>query len=248
MTVNADDYFGTATAPAADAPRKRSTNPDDYFGKVPEPVAPQKGTIERVREAVGNASDPAQRPAGERRGGTRSEAPAPYGAGDKRVEPPTGNVLDKAPAEQPPGQPLIEQRGAPISDEAASAIKRSVGAMPTSEAPRPFSHEALKSATELLAGMSPEQRANQLARTDLPKWMRSAMQAAARNLVPCTLELGGKNPALFAPDGAVNATFPADWTKEEAAANSVTYTMGDGEGAHVTVTAEALSDVTAHTN
>ena len=182
MTVNADDYFGTATAPAADAPRKRSTNPDDYFGKVPEPVAPQKGTIERVREAVGNASDPAQRPAGERRGGTRSEAPAPYGAGDKRVEPPTGNVLDKAPAEQPPGQPLIEQRGAPISDEAASAIKRSVGAMPTSEAPRPFSDEALKSATELLAGMSPEQRANQLARTDLPKWMRSAMQAAARNL------------------------------------------------------------------
>lgn len=29
---------------------------------------------------------------------------------------------------------------------------------------------------------------------------RLVAQAAARNLVPCTLELGGKNPALFAPD------------------------------------------------
>jgi len=30
---------------------------------------------------------------------------------------------------------------------------------------------------------------------------RLVMQAAARNLVPVTLELGGKNPAVFAPDG-----------------------------------------------
>lgn len=30
---------------------------------------------------------------------------------------------------------------------------------------------------------------------------RLVMEAAARNLVPVTMELGGKNPALFAPDG-----------------------------------------------
>lgn len=33
---------------------------------------------------------------------------------------------------------------------------------------------------------------------------RMVMQAAAANLVPVTLELGGKNPALFAPDGVTD--------------------------------------------
>jgi coniferyl-aldehyde dehydrogenase len=33
---------------------------------------------------------------------------------------------------------------------------------------------------------------------------RLVAQAAASNLVPCTLELGGKNPALFAPDGVTD--------------------------------------------
>lgn len=51
--------------------------------------------------------------------------------------------------------------------------------------------------------------------------------------------------SLYAPDETVTATFPADWTKAEAAANSVTYTMGDGEGAHVDVTAESLSSIRA---
>ncbi len=54
--------------------------------------------------------------------------------------------------------------------------------------------------------------------------------------------------SLFAPDETVNATFPTEWTKAESAANSVTYTMGDGEGAHVDVTAESLSSITAVTN
>jgi len=34
---------------------------------------------------------------------------------------------------------------------------------------------------------------------------RLVAQAAAKNLVPITLELGGKNPALFAPDGVTTA-------------------------------------------
>lgn len=54
--------------------------------------------------------------------------------------------------------------------------------------------------------------------------------------------------SLYAPDETVSATFPSDWAKEEAAANSVTYTMGDGEGAHVDVTAESLSSITASAN
>ncbi|WP_088308574.1 aldehyde dehydrogenase family protein [Novosphingobium sp. B 225] len=37
--------------------------------------------------------------------------------------------------------------------------------------------------------------------TGSPRIGRLVAQAAARNLVPVTLELGGKNPALFAPDG-----------------------------------------------
>jgi len=37
--------------------------------------------------------------------------------------------------------------------------------------------------------------------TGSPRVGRLVMQAAARNLVPVTLELGGKNPAVFAPDG-----------------------------------------------
>jgi hypothetical protein len=55
--------------------------------------------------------------------------------------------------------------------------------------------------------------------------------------------------SLFAPDGAVNASFPAEWVKEESAANSVTYTMDEEEGgAHLDVTAESLSDIKAETN
>nr|MBP6736487.1 aldehyde dehydrogenase family protein [Paracoccaceae bacterium] len=37
--------------------------------------------------------------------------------------------------------------------------------------------------------------------TGSPRIGRLVAQAAARNMVPVTLELGGKNPALFAPDG-----------------------------------------------
>jgi len=37
--------------------------------------------------------------------------------------------------------------------------------------------------------------------TGSPQVGRLVAQAAARNLVPVTLELGGKNPAVFAPDG-----------------------------------------------
>ena len=37
--------------------------------------------------------------------------------------------------------------------------------------------------------------------TGSPRVGRLVAQAAARNMVPVTLELGGKNPALFAPDG-----------------------------------------------
>lgn len=37
--------------------------------------------------------------------------------------------------------------------------------------------------------------------TGSPRVGRMVAQAAARNMVPVTLELGGKNPALFAPDG-----------------------------------------------
>jgi len=54
--------------------------------------------------------------------------------------------------------------------------------------------------------------------------------------------------SLFAPDETVTATFPSDWPSEAAAANSVTYTMGDGEGAHLDVTAESLSSITATAN
>lgn len=54
--------------------------------------------------------------------------------------------------------------------------------------------------------------------------------------------------SLYAPDGVVDATLPSAWTKEEAAANSVTFAMGDGAGAHVDITAESLSDIRATTN
>ena len=40
--------------------------------------------------------------------------------------------------------------------------------------------------------------------TGSPRIGRLVAQAAAKNLVPVTLELGGKNPALFAPDGVTH--------------------------------------------
>jgi len=41
--------------------------------------------------------------------------------------------------------------------------------------------------------------------TGSPRVGQLVMEAAARNLVPVTLELGGKNPALFAPDGVTES-------------------------------------------
>lgn len=176
----AAEYWGTT---GEDKPAAAIPSADEFWGPTEKPKEPKKGLADKAVElATTPAADPNQRPAGERRGGTRREAGKPYVAGDERVPAPTGLVLDKPPKEQPAGQPLIEKRGAFVTEETFSAVKRAVGAMPTTEAARPFSDDALKSAKELLAGMGPEQRASQLSRTDLPKWMRSAMQAAAREI------------------------------------------------------------------
>lgn len=80
-----------------------------------------------------------------RRGSLRTVKP--YGAGDERVQAPVGSVFDgaKLPA---PEQSLIEQRGAPVSDEVVEAMRNRLSAMPAA------------------------QRRGVETRADLPAWMR----------------------------------------------------------------------------
>ena len=101
---NPDDFFGAAasTAERGDAPPKRaerSTNADDYFGPVITPPPPEPSMLVSAWSAIKSGAssladaasasrvDPNRREPGKRRGGTRSEAPRPYGAGDERIVP-----------------------------------------------------------------------------------------------------------------------------------------------------------------
>lgn len=165
--VDPDKYFGPVgtppATPAGDTPArsKRSTNADDYFGPpAAPPPPPEPGILDRVvAEVTGGSPAPEPRKPGEQRGGKRTEA-KPYVAGDERAKPPEpgGSVLDQPSADATPPAALIEQRGSPVAPETFSAIKASLSAMPK------------------------DARAAQVARKDLPGWMKSAMAAAYREI------------------------------------------------------------------
>lgn len=142
---------------ADDGEQQRArTNPDDFFGAPPAPKAPEPSLVDRVvtgaRELLTTPQEKAEpRPPGSRRGGTRTEA-KPYVAPD---QPPPANVLERpAPEGLQDRQSLIDQRGAPLNDEAYAALKMRLAALP------------------------PTSRAAMARRTDLPGWMRSAVGKA----------------------------------------------------------------------
>lgn len=101
---NPDELFGAPVADKAASGKAPRYNPDDLFGpKAADKPAPTETTwsdkakevAAKVGSLAGDGTDPNERPAGERRGGSRRETGAPYvapeqgaGAGRGSINPP----------------------------------------------------------------------------------------------------------------------------------------------------------------